>query len=176
MWSPLILVCCFLSHTFIFTTGNSKVGRTLYHPTFSGPSPLWYSDSMVSHASHLIKSYYQVTGGEELVPIRLVKENPVEASRLLFFLEDRIVVSHGTQSSGDGPILNYGNCAALKRWAASWEELTSMPSKYTAEPINQNTRDEFMKTVTRDGIVQNYSGVRISLDKSRYFYMQRGHR
>lgn len=162
-----MLFFCFLLHSFIITTVNSITGRTLYQPTFSGPSPLWYSGSMVDHASHLINSYYQVTGGEELVPIRLVTENPVEASRQLFFLENRIVVSHGTQSNGDGPILNYGNCAALKRWAASWEELTSMPSKYTAEPINQDVRAEFMKKVTRDGMVQNYSGVRISLDKSR---------
>lgn len=160
-----MLMCIF----FVNTAANSIAGRTLYQPTFLGPSPLWYSDSMVDHASQLIKSYYHVTGGKELVPIRLVKENPVEASKLLFFL-DRIVVSHGTQSSGDGPILNYGNSAALKRWAASWEELTNMPSKYTAEPINQLAREEFMKTVTKDDIVENYSGIRISLDKSRCFH------
>ena len=140
----------------------------LYQPNYVGPSPLWYSDAMVDHASHLIKSYYEVTGGKELVPMKILYSDPTEAAKLLFFLPDRVVVSHGTQKDLEGPVLNYGNSAALKRWGASWEELTNMPSKYTAEAIEQSARAEFMRTVTENGVVENYSGIRIALDKSRY--------
>ena len=139
----------------------------LYKPNFVGPSPMWYSDSMVDHASNLIKSFFYVTGGKELVPMRILENDPTEAAKLLFFLPDRVVVSHGNQKDLDGPVLNYGNSAALKRWGASWEELTNMPSKYTAETVEQSARAEFMRKVTDDGVVENYSGVRIALDKSR---------
>ena len=77
-------------------------------------------------------------------------------------------MSHGTQNDAEGPVLNYGNAAALKRWGASWEELTSMPSKYTAETIEQSAREAFLQKVHADGVVENFSAVRIGLDKSRY--------
>jgi MEKHLA domain len=149
----------------LFATVNSLT--TLYQPTYTGPSPLWYTDEMVKHASHLMRSYFEVTGGQELVPMKILEKDPTEAAKLLFFLPDRVVVSHGTQSVPDGPVLNYGNSAALKRWGASWEELTSMPSKYTAETVEQSARAEFMRKVLADGVVENYSGVRIALNKSR---------
>lgn len=140
----------------------------LYNPIYCGPSPLWYSDIMVSHASHLIRTYHDVTGGKELVSMKILEKDPTEAAKLLFFLPNRVVVSHGTQNDSEGPVLNYGNSAALKRWGASWEELTNMPSKYTAETVEQTAREEFLRKVFTDGVVENYSGVRIGLDKSRY--------
>ena len=148
-----------------FHRGNSMT--ELYQPNFVGPSPMWYSDLMVNHASNLIKSYFYVTGGKELVPMKILDKDPAEAAKLLFFLPDRIVVSHGTQKDSEGPVLNYGNSAALKRWGASWEELTNMPSKHTAEAVEQSTRVEFMRKVTEEGVVENFSGIRIALDKSR---------
>ena len=139
----------------------------LYNPCYCGPSPLWYSDIMVTHASHLIRTYSDVTKGKELVSMKILEKDPTEAAKLLFFLPNRVVVSHGTQNDSEGPVLNYGNSAALKRWGASWEELTSMPSKYTAETVEQSAREEFLRKVFSDGVVENYSGVRIGLDKSR---------
>ena len=100
--------------------------------------------------------------------MKILEKDPTEAAKLLFFLPNRVVVSHGTQNDAEGPVLNYGNSAALKRWGASWEELTSMPSKYTAETLEQTAREEFLRKVYADGVVENYSGVRIGLDKSRY--------
>jgi MEKHLA domain len=140
----------------------------LYKPIYCGPSPIWYSDIMVTHASHLLRTYFEVTGGKELVPMKVLEKDPTEAAKLLFFLPKRVVVSHGTQNDDEGPVLNYGNSAALKRWGASWEELTSMPSKYTAEAVEQSAREEFLQKVYANGVVENYSGVRIGLDKSRY--------
>lgn len=161
-FNAMIAIC---STFLLFSTVNCMT--TLYQSSYTGPSPLWYSDVMVDHASHLIRSYFKVTGGKELVPLKVLDSDPTEAAKLLFFLPDRVVVSHGTQCDSEGPVLNYGNSAALKRWGASWEELTNMPSKYTAETVEQTARAEFMRKVLTDGVVENYSGVRIALNKSR---------
>lgn len=99
--------------------------------------------------------------------MKVLEKDPTEAAKQLFFLPDRVVVSHGTQNDSEGPVLNYGNSAALRRWGASWEELTNMPSKYTAETVEQSARAEFLRKVFADGVVENYSGVRIALNKSR---------
>lgn len=139
----------------------------LYRPTHVGPSPLWYDPLMVAHAGYLIRSYNCATG-KDLVSLKLLESDPVAAAKSLFFLPDRVVVSHGTQVTPDGPVLNYGNSVALKRWGASWEQLTNMPSKYTAEPVEQEERQAFLRQVLEDGYIENYSGVRISLDKSRF--------
>lgn len=159
------MISAILGTFMLFVTVNSLT--SLYQPTYSGPSPLWYTDVMVKHASHLIRSYFEVTGGKELVPMKVLEKDPTEAAKQLFFLPDRVVVSHGTQNDSEGPVLNYGNSAALRRWGASWEELTNMPSKYTAETVEQSARAEFLRKVFADGVVENYSGVRIALNKSR---------
>jgi MEKHLA domain len=139
----------------------------LYKPQFVGPSPMWYSDTMVEHAGHLIRTFHALSG-KELVPLKLLDDDPAEAAKALFFLPDRVVVSHGTQEGPEGPVLNYGNSAALKRWSASWEQLTSMPSKYTAEPMEQSARQAFLDTVTKNDIVENYSGVRVTTEGKRF--------
>jgi len=138
-----------------------------YQPTHTGPSPIWHDPLMVTHAGILIRSHHLATG-KELVPLKLLDADPAAAAKELFFLPDRVVVSHGTQNDGEGPVLNYGNSAALQRWAASWEQLTAMPSKYTAEPVEQSERQAFLQQVLDKGFVDNYVGIRIALDKTRF--------
>lgn len=140
----------------------------LYSVDFPGPSPIWTSNDMINHANYLCESYYEQSGGDELLP-DIMNLHPEERCRALFLDADRVLLSHGIQQKGEGPILNYGNMAGLKLWSASWEQLTTMPSKLTAEPMNQESRDMFMRTVTSRGIVKGYEGVRISLNKKRRF-------
>ena len=125
--ASLIFITCLVSLTIAF----EQVPK-LYQSNYVGPSPLWYDPLMVKHAGNLIRSYHLVTG-KSLVSLQTLERDPIAAAKELFFLP-RVVVSHGTQILPDGPVLNYGNNVALKRWGASWEQLTSMPSKYTAEP------------------------------------------
>ena len=140
----------------------------LYSPIFVGPSPDWFSPEMLAHAAALIESFHSKTG-RELVRKTLLQSDPQEAARKLFMLTDTVVVSHGTQSAlPHGPILNYGNTAALGLWGATWEQLTTMPSKFTAEPMERDARAEFMRKVTENGLVDDYAGVRIALDGSRF--------
>lgn len=89
---------------------------------------------------------------------------PLEASQALFE-SPFIVVSHGTQLD---PVLNYGNGAALKLWELDWTEFTRMPSRYTAEAPIREERARLLDTVTRNGFIDDYSGVRISKSGRRF--------
>jgi hypothetical protein len=159
---------CIALFVFSLLITDVTFSMSIYRVDFAGPSPLWYTPTMVEHSGHLIRSYYEKSGGKELVPLSLLESDPVAAAKELFFLPNRVVVSHGIQCGSDGPIMNYGNSAALQRWAASWEQMTTMHSKYTAEPMLQAEREEFLRRVLTDGIINDYVGVRISLDKSRF--------
>ena len=76
-----------------------------------------------------------------------------------------VVVSHGTEAD---PVLNYGNAAALALWEMSWEELTSTPSRLTAEAPNREERARLLAAVTARGFIDDYSGVRISKTGRRF--------
>ena len=58
--------------------------------------------------------------------------------------------------------------AALKLWAASWEQLTSMPSSETAEPQERAVRAAFMDRIKEKGFADNYSG---EIDVRIYMYV-----
>ena len=69
-----------------------------------------------------------------------------------------MLVSHGTEAD---PVLNYGNDAAQALWEMSWAELTRTPSRLTAEAPNREERARLLEAVTRQGFIDDYSGVRI---------------
>ena len=76
-----------------------------------------------------------------------------------------VLVSHGTETD---PVLNYGNQAALNLWEMSWPELTSTPSRLTAEAPNREERARLLAAVTARGFIDDYSGIRISKTGRRF--------
>lgn len=70
-----------------------------------------------------------------------------------------IVLAHGTELD---PILRVGNQAALKLWEMDEQQFLCTPSRKTAEPDNQEKRQELLKQTQKDGFVENYHGIRIS--------------
>ncbi|MDQ3267633.1 MAG: MEKHLA domain-containing protein, partial [Pseudomonadota bacterium] len=60
------------------------------------------------------------------------------------------------------PIFNYGNQRALDIFEMSWEEFTVLPSRLSAEKINQKERVKLLDAVSSHGYINNYSGTRIS--------------
>lgn len=76
-----------------------------------------------------------------------------------------VLVSHGTEVD---PILNYGNRRAMELWEMTWEELTSTPSRLTAEPARREDREKMMNSVRATGFVDNYSAVRIAKSGKRF--------
>jgi len=144
----------------------SACALELYATSFAGPSPVWSSKTMVDHSNHLIQSFRTVCGKDLVDPSLLV--DPAEAARQLFSLSNTVVLSHGLQDGPEGPILNYGNEAALIQFGATWEQLTTLHSSHTAEAGDREARARLMEGVLQNGFVNDYSGVRIALDGRRF--------
>ena len=123
------------------------------------PSP-WDNPALIAHSECLIRSLRRWTG-RDLAP---GVADPREQARTLFEAPF-VIVSHGTEPD---PVLNYGNATALKLWDISWEELTRMPSRLTAEAPNREARARLLERVTRDGFIADYSGIRIGKTGRRF--------
>lgn len=76
-----------------------------------------------------------------------------------------VLCSAGTEAD---PVLNYGNAQALKLWEMDWETLTRTPGRHTAEAPEREAREQFLRTVKRQGFIDNYSGIRISSTGRRF--------
>jgi len=75
------------------------------------------------------------------------------------------VVSHDTACD---PVFNYANLKALELFDLSWENLTRLPSRLSAEPVNQAERDRLLAEVTEKGYIDHYEGMRISRTGKRF--------
>ncbi len=124
----------------------------------------WERTEVVSWCRLLLESYHRWTG-QELIERR--GTDPVQAKAL--FYVPFVVVSHGNQ---DDPVLNYANAAALALWETTWERLTSMPSRLTAEPVNQAERARMLEQASVRGYIDDYRGVRISATGRRFLVEQ----
>jgi MEKHLA domain len=114
----------------------------------------------VTHVQRMLNSFLRWLKRDLIVRDGSVHE---QAERL--FQAPFVVVSHGTQTD---PILCYGNARALQLWELSWEELTAMPSRLTAEPMHRDERAQLLARTTRDGYVDDYRGIRISKSGRRF--------
>ena len=115
---------------------------------------------VIIHNQRMLNSFRKWTGRELINPTG----SPEQDAEILFEA-DFAVVSHGTEAD---PVFKYGNRKALELFEMSWEEFTQMPSRNSAEPVEQTERARFMEQVTRDGFVDNYEGVRISKTDRRF--------
>lgn len=75
------------------------------------------------------------------------------------------VVSHGTEAE---PVFNYANRLALDLFEMSWDEFTALPSRLSAEAPNQAERARLLEAVSRQGYIDNYSGIRIAKSGRRF--------
>lgn len=75
------------------------------------------------------------------------------------------ILSH---NRSDDPILTYGNLKAQALWGMTWEELTQLPSRLTAEPTHRDQRAAMFEEMRRTGCIQNYEGIRISKTGRRF--------
>jgi hypothetical protein len=125
---------------------------------------IWQQPKIITWSKILTNSF------ERLLGRKLIADhtNPETISQTLFFAPF-VVVSHGTE---DDPILNYGNQTALQLWETNWQNLTQMPSRLTAEPINRETRAKMLEQAATKGYIDNYQGVRISSTGKRFAIQQ----
>ncbi len=79
------------------------------------------------------------------------------------------IASH---QAGDDPIFNYANHQALALFNMMPEEMLGLPSRYSAEPMLREARAAFLHQVAMHGFIENYIGIRIAQDGSRFLIEQ----
>jgi len=124
----------------------------------------WEREEIIAHMECLARSLKHWTGRELMPGVSDLRDLSRRCFEAPF-----VLVSHGTEAD---PILNYGNDSALALWDVTWEELTRMPSRLTAEAPNREERACLLERVTRDGFIDNYSGVRIGRTGRRFVISQ----
>ena len=121
---------------------------------------VWEQEDIIAHTECLARSLRHWTGRDLMPGVADRRELSQRVFEAPF-----VLVSHGTEAD---PILNYGNQSALGLWDISWDELTRMPSRLTAEAPNREERARLLERVTRDGFIDDYSGVRIARSGRRF--------
>lgn len=113
----------------------------------------------VEHVGHLLISFRQLLGYD-------LADQSKNSFAKDVFEAPFVVVSHGLT---EDPIFNYGNRIALSLFEMGWSDFTSMPSQKSAEPVNREERARLLETVSRQGYIDDYAGVRISATGKRFF-------
>ena len=56
----------------------------------------------------------------------------------------------------------------MELWETDWNTLTGMPSRLTAEPVHRDERRRLLERTDKQGFIDNYSGIRISVKGRRF--------
>ncbi|MDP3092595.1 MAG: MEKHLA domain-containing protein [Nitrospira sp.] len=115
---------------------------------------------LVTWSQLLLDSFRRWTGRD-----LLIRTGTPDAQAQALFAAPFVVVSHDTQTD---PMLNYGNRQALDLWELSWAQLTSTPSRLTAEAMNRDERARMLAAAERQGYYSGYRGIRISSTGKRF--------
>lgn len=75
------------------------------------------------------------------------------------------IVAHGTEAD---PVFFFGNETALGLFEMDYPAFTRLPSRLSAEPLLREERAQLLKRVARDGIIEDYAGIRISASGRRF--------
>jgi len=120
----------------------------------------WKQPTILHQSQLILNSFHHWLG----YPLLEVNGNVQEVAQQLFEAPFP-VFSHGTQPD---PIYNYGNRKALELWELEWEQLIKMPSRYSAEPLEQTERLRLLEETMKQGYRRNATGIRISSTGKRY--------
>lgn len=88
-----------------------------------------------------------------------------DAAEWLYEQAPFAVLAHNTDPD---PIFIYGNRAAQRRFEYSWDEITRLPSRLSAEAPNREERQQFLARVQRLGYEAGYKGVRVTKSGRRF--------
>jgi PAS domain-containing protein len=111
----------------------------------------------------LLSNSYSGLLGEPLVPEHVSID---DAPRWLYENAPFGLLAHDTQAD---PVFVYGNLTAQKLFEYDWDELTSLPSRLSAEAPDRDERRAFLEQVERDGFVSAYRGMRVTKSGKRFW-------
>lgn len=130
----------------------------------SSSEPSEQNEYLFRHTARLLDSLRHWTGRDLIEPNLSSREQ----ARALFHAPF-VILSHNTDAD---PILNYANRAGLQLFELSWAELIRLPSRMTTEPIHQEERARLLATVSHQGFIDDYCGVRITKCGRRFVIEQ----
>lgn len=113
-----------------------------------------------AHAARLLTSFWHWTGKDLIGPNR----SPEAQARELFYAPF-VILSHDTAPD---PILNYANQTGLRLFGLSWDDLITMPSRLTAQVLEQAERARLLSQVSARGYIDDYRGIRIAKSGRRF--------
>ena len=119
------------------------------------PSP--ENHYLAEHIELISRSFYNLLG----YPLLPATDNLAER----LFHAPFVLLSHNTESD---PIFNYANAQGLQLFELDWQELIALPSRASAEAMNQIAREKIMAQVTTQGFTTGYRGVRVSKTGKRF--------
>ncbi len=113
----------------------------------------------------LVESYARLTGKPLLHGVL----QDAAALRAALWEAPFAVVAHGTEAD---PIFFYGNRYALEHFEMSFADFARLPSRLSAEPVNQQAREQSLRKVAVQGYIDGYSGMRISSSGRRFMIVE----
>lgn len=115
---------------------------------------------LAEHAALMLTSHRRLTGRDLLPPAT----SPEETAQQLY-TAPFVVLSH---DRADDPRFTYANLAAQRLFAMPWDEIVGLPSRYSAEAPAREERQRLLDTVAHQGYIDDYGGVRVARDGSRF--------
>ena len=106
----------------------------------------------------LISQSYRRLTGRDLIP----QDHAPEPA---LWTLPAVVLAHGTE---EDPVFFYGNRLALQLFELTPEQIITMPSRLSAEPLLREAREALLQRVTQNGYIDDYQGIRISSTGKRF--------
>jgi hypothetical protein len=117
-----------------------------------------------AHARLLVDSFRRCTGRALIIADGAAPVGDDELGRRLFEAPFA-VLSH---APGADPHFTYANGVALRLFEVDWAALLRMPSRLSAEPVEQAERARLLARVRDRGFIDDYEGIRISRSGRRF--------
>src|SRR6516225_3104536 len=110
----------------------------------------------------LVSSYRRILGHEP----PFLQRAPHPSATWLYEKATHCVLAHNTDPD---PRFIYANKAAQACFEYDLDEITHLPSRLSAEPVDRAERQKLLDTVARRGFATGYSGLRIAKSGRRFF-------
>jgi hypothetical protein len=95
----------------------------------------------------------------------LLPDSPGMAIARRLYHASFVVLAHdGTRD----PVFFYANLCAQQLFEMSWQNMVSLPSRLSAEPLAQAERRRLLDRVSQHGWIDDYSGVRVAASGRRF--------
>ena len=110
-------------------------------------------------------SHARLTGMQLIANAQALGDDAAQA-QWLYAQAPFCVLAHHT---GADPVFVYANRSAQSCFEYDWDEITRLPSRLSAEAPDRAERQYLLDTVTRNGFIGNYRGLRIAKSGRRFW-------